>query len=152
MAAFTATTQTWGANWADCVLAWLEFEAATGYGHGGRLTNEGRPDQVRAWMSVGRKWYAPPVISPVGKKGEVGSYAEEWWCWWDAIQPGVEEGKWGSLPVMHGPTGLILVLATLFWWGVAEEGKERGEDWEAAVTELKVLLEGLVDSGELVDK
>ncbi|KAJ7603376.1 hypothetical protein DFH06DRAFT_1022307 [Mycena polygramma] len=53
---------------------------------------------------------------------------------------------------MHGPTGLILVLATLFWWGVAEEGKERGEDWEAAVTELKVLLEGLVDSGELVDK
>ncbi|KAJ7603377.1 hypothetical protein DFH06DRAFT_1350237 [Mycena polygramma] len=93
MAAFTATTQTWGANWADCVLAWLEFEAATGYGHGGQLTNEGRPDQVRAWMSVGRKWYAPPVILPVGKKGEVGSYAEEWWCWWDAIQPGVEEGK-----------------------------------------------------------
>ncbi|KAJ6450013.1 hypothetical protein C8R47DRAFT_1230448 [Mycena vitilis] len=151
MAAFTATTQTWGGNWADCVLAWLEFEAATGYGHGGRLTNEGRPDQVRAWMSVGRRWYAPPVISPVGKKGEVGSYAEEWWCWWDAIQPGVEEGKWGTLPVMHGPTGLILVLATLCWWGVAEEGKEQGEDWEAAVTELKVLLEGLVDSGELVD-
>ncbi|KAJ7614718.1 hypothetical protein DFH06DRAFT_1344050 [Mycena polygramma] len=151
MAAFSSTTQKWGDNWAECVVAWLDFEGGTGYGHGGRLGNEQRPVEVKNFINGGRKWYAPPVISKVGKKDEAGSYAAQWWGWWDGFQPGDDEGEWGDLPLMHGPTGLMLVLAALFWWGLAEEGNERGEEWEGAVTALKELLRGLVDSGELVD-
>ncbi|KAJ7602810.1 hypothetical protein DFH06DRAFT_1351047 [Mycena polygramma] len=140
-----ALGKSWGDKWGGCVNAWLDMDAATGYAYGGRLTAQGRPPQVSKFINAGRKWWSPPTIANLGKKDDEQSFVGMWWGWWEEIQP--KEGL-GTLPTMFGPTGLVLVLATLFWWGLVE----RSVEWEAAVDALTELLERLLESGELVDE
>jgi hypothetical protein len=97
------------------------------------------------FINTGRRWYVPPRIEAPGSREEEGTFAARWWSWWAAIQP---EERWGTLPTMHGRTGLMLVIGTLAWWGTAD----RGKDWEAAVSALTELFQDLVNSGELQDK
>jgi hypothetical protein len=138
--------QQWGDLWGDTVNAWLDFEVACGCdNNGGQLTNEGRPAEMTKFINTGRKWYVPLHIESPGRKEDEGSFAAAWWSWWAAIQP---EERWGNLPTMYGRTGLMLVIGCLAWWGASE----RGEEWEAAISALKGLLEDLLKSGLLVDK
>lgn len=102
--------------------------------------------------------------------GDVGAYAQEWWKWWQILQPewrvfdsdttGVCAGTravqpespdaWDRL-LVPGANGLLGVVASLYWWGcgvVGLEGKKRKEEedgWIKAVEDCAWVMECLVD-------
>ncbi|KAJ7602937.1 hypothetical protein DFH06DRAFT_937519, partial [Mycena polygramma] len=151
----------WGEGWGKLVAVWLELERAKGFeADGGKLGNISQPGEVSKFIRDGRKWYQPPPVKNMGEVGEAGSFADEWWTWW-SLQPQerkwCEETKtlsrpekltWGTLPKMHGRIGVMLVLATLLWWGLAERGEEgHGQSsvaWTNGVEDVTYLLGALV--------
>ncbi|KAJ7701533.1 hypothetical protein B0H17DRAFT_1195313 [Mycena rosella] len=53
---------------------------------------------------------------------------------------------------MHGRTGLMLVMATLFWWGLTEDRAadvEARKQWLDVVADVRFVMQELVSSGEL---
>ncbi|KAJ7446034.1 hypothetical protein B0H11DRAFT_2249218 [Mycena galericulata] len=159
-----ALGEKWETDWADCVDKYLDFEAACGYqDEGPRIGGEGRPDEVAEWIRGGRKWFSPPSIKNLGRLGEKGSYANNWWLWWRSIQP--PERQWfggmltaptemtfGKMTTMYGRNGFMQVMASLLWWGLQESrggslGKQTG--WSQAVSDVRSMLECLVSSNEL---
>lgn len=98
------------------------------------------------------------------------AYAQEWWTWWQILQPewrvfdsdktGVCVGTgavqpesldaWNCL-LVPGANGLLGVVASLYWWGcgvVGLEGKQRKEEeggWTKAVEDCTWVLECLVE-------
>ncbi|KAJ7086913.1 hypothetical protein B0H15DRAFT_781762 [Mycena belliarum] len=160
-----ALGEKWGASWGDLVEAWLDIEAACGYeDDGGQLETKNRPKEVHLFFKHGRKWYTPPAIKKLGRLGEKGTYADDWWLWWRAIQPeqriwfggmltSPTDITWGKLVSMHGRVGFLQVVASLMWWGLEEhkaatEGG-RASGWLDAVCDVVSLLRSLVQSGEL---
>ncbi|KAJ7447959.1 hypothetical protein B0H11DRAFT_1744657 [Mycena galericulata] len=154
----------WEGNWAKCVNAYLDFEAACGYqDEGPRIGGQHRPDEVAEWIRGGRKWFSTPNIKNLGRRGEKGSYADNWWLWWRSIQPPERDWvggmlttptsiEWGKLEKMCGKNGFMQIMASLAWWGLHEFrrgqlGAESG--WSAAVSEVQWVLEEVTQSREM---
>ncbi|KAJ7036060.1 hypothetical protein C8F04DRAFT_1258436 [Mycena alexandri] len=142
-ASFATSKAQFGEPWASLVDAWVKVEEASGFDNeGGKLTTEGRPKEVTAFINNGRHWIMVRKIDAPGSKEKAGSYAARWWAWWAAI-----EAK-GELHTMHGRMGFMLVVLSLLWWGAGDLGGE----WEAAVAAVTTTLEEVVRSGKIAKK
>ncbi|KAJ7178543.1 hypothetical protein C8R43DRAFT_871984, partial [Mycena crocata] len=103
-----------------------------------------RPKQVGKWIQYARD--RKPDINNVMK------YEREWWVWWGKLQPSWREkgedgrpvemsisacGNWSTL-IAPGMNGMLSVVASLSWWGEAEEKAGTGvsEGWRAAVKDV----------------
>ncbi|KAJ6504324.1 hypothetical protein C8R47DRAFT_968665 [Mycena vitilis] len=125
----------------------------------GALPSDGRPGQVQKWIGAGRsRMRKNPVVS------DVGQYADEWYAWWDSMQPkwrrrgpdkkwmvggDAQYGgnqEWGVLD-RPGPNGCLSIVAALYFWGVCENqsGAVRAR-WLEAVEDVSWMLEGLTAS------
>ncbi|KAJ7042208.1 hypothetical protein C8F04DRAFT_1252184 [Mycena alexandri] len=160
-----AMGEKWPEDWARLVNEYMDFEAAAGYPEDGpRIGGESRPSEVGEFLNGGRKWHSPPKIRNLGKLGEKGSYADNWWLWWRSLQPNerevIEETgmmtmpremDWGKLTKMSGRNGFMQVMASLLWWGMDEfrDGSEDASGWAAAVGDVEGILYGIVQSGEV---
>ncbi|KAJ7106833.1 hypothetical protein C8R43DRAFT_906037 [Mycena crocata] len=153
----------WGAEWADCVNRFLDFEKACGYSETGpRIGGGDRPEEVKAWVKGGRKWFELTALdkASVGKIGEEGSFVERWWTWWRSLQPAERkwtgEGlscpsgmKWGRMATLCGPNGYMQVMLALLWWGTAVAGTEEESDWTNAVADVDFAVGQMLASGEV---
>ncbi|KAF9487917.1 hypothetical protein BDN71DRAFT_1457943 [Pleurotus eryngii] len=114
-----------GTGWMGLLKAFQRVEAANDYfDPPGRisLATGNRPLEVKWWISRGRK-YTVSIERPVD------DYAEQWWGWWNGLQPegrplsgpeGVQDvpqvADWTALD-KPGVNGFLTVVATLAWWG-----------------------------------
>ncbi|KAJ6528204.1 hypothetical protein B0H19DRAFT_1274998 [Mycena capillaripes] len=159
----------WGADWGKCVGKFFDFESQWGFTEGTAGTaNKYRPRQVAGWLSRMRKWHLPPSLGEkLGTQQEDG-WVAEWWGWWKSMQPEQrvldsnelsrpEEADWGKVASLHGNNGLLLVMATLCWWGERVHGRRTGGkidepsrmEWAAAVRDVSWVLEQILESGEI---
>ncbi|KAJ7735250.1 hypothetical protein DFH07DRAFT_753953 [Mycena maculata] len=151
------TTVNLGPHFHAVIEAWIRLEAASRYEQGPtNLPKKGRPDQVTAWISVGR-----------GRRGverakvlDCEEYARAWHMWWDFLQPewtkrgadgkwSVVDGyagdgrEWGKL-YQWGVNGALSLIAALYFWGcAAREDVELEAVWEEAVGDVSWMLEGM---------
>ncbi|KAJ7493549.1 hypothetical protein FB451DRAFT_1387715 [Mycena latifolia] len=80
--------KTWGVGWASCVSDFFDFEAACGYEENGtKITTKKRLKAMGEWITQARKWENPMKIGKIGKDGEEGTYADDWWRWRKSLQP-----------------------------------------------------------------
>lgn len=102
---------------------------------------------------------------------EVGKYCKSWWAWWCNLQPrwrvkAKGKGKKGLLSLdvdglvmppnawkdlLHpGANGIIVVVATLYWWGYTVatlKGKKKEEEvrnWMEALSDCRAVMECLI--------
>ncbi|KAJ6496483.1 hypothetical protein C8R47DRAFT_1212805 [Mycena vitilis] len=145
----------WGEDWAELVNSYLDFEAVCGYQESGpMIQGAGKPAEIASWLKGGRKWFSPPHIARVGRIGEEGSYADNWWLWWRSIQPckrlwvggmltSPVDMTWGKMPGLYGRNRFMQVVASLLWWGLQEfRSGENGEKsgWSLAVSDVECML------------
>ncbi|KAF7980032.1 hypothetical protein HWV62_40160 [Athelia sp. TMB] len=128
----------WGAEWAQLVAAFIEFERAAGFiTQELRLpTSSLRPPCFKVWYSQkramkGKEWEALGT-------GSAATFGASWWAWWTDIKPQDPASDWKRL-YKAGPTGIFLVLVGLVWWkmmvGVGEDSS-----WSTAVLEVRDVL------------
>ncbi|KAJ7048760.1 hypothetical protein C8F01DRAFT_1379496 [Mycena amicta] len=162
----------WGGEWATCVQKFLDFEGAWGFVDGSSaMARAARPVQVSGWLTRGRKWTMPPALGGLlGSRQAVGMGAElwvgVWWGWWRSLQPAerevLENGElsrpetadWSATAKMYGNNGLMLVMASLAWWGELVhtsrgDAIEAIDEWAAAVRDVTWVFEKLLGSGEI---
>lgn len=107
-----------------------------------------RPLEVREWMRASRGWADRNVV--------LKDYEMVWWNWWSALQPSsrfepspsrsslqVNSASRSILPPTYlmdwesirkpGKNGLILVIMSLRWWGVASTASGQ---WQKAVDDV----------------
>ncbi|KAJ7251185.1 hypothetical protein B0H12DRAFT_993368, partial [Mycena haematopus] len=133
-----------GAEYDALLSAFVEMEKGFGYAKGtGKLTTTGRPQQLTEWVRDGRG-----RTKEMMEIADLAGYENGWWKWWKEMQPRwrVGEGEslltpaeygdgWGGLT--HGQNGVLSVVATLYWWGHAENtrGIYPTSGWRAAVAD-----------------
>ncbi|KAK7017234.1 hypothetical protein R3P38DRAFT_3201625 [Favolaschia claudopus] len=168
-----AEGRNWEPQWAACVRKFFDFEAAWGFvdglgGKNGQLGRTRRPIEIGGWVNRGRKWGLPPSVGMLlGRRTSVGQGAQlwvpRWWGWWSEMQPAEREktedggltrpeaADWSALAKMYGINGLMLVMASLCWWGSSAErfGGDDKVEWLAAVSDVTWVLEQLLESGEI---
>jgi hypothetical protein len=118
-----------GKEWRDLVLAWVAFEEqARNTGLKARvIPASGRPEVVSMWIARKRSTTWEPDIS------NLKHYADAFNGWWKYLQPSWRisndrankmstEGDWNCLRA-PGVNGIMSVVAGLFYWGLASEGK-----------------------------
>ncbi|KAJ7819318.1 hypothetical protein B0H13DRAFT_1661437 [Mycena leptocephala] len=147
-----------GCHYTALLAALVRLEGAFGYDQAtyGTLPSEGRPVQVHDWIRAGRaRTKKIPLVIDVER------YADEWYGWWDSMQPewrtrgqdkkwrvggdtkygGPEE--WGVLD-RPGPNGCLSVVASLYFWGVCKDQPIAVQErWREAVEDVSWMLEGL---------
>ncbi|KAK7050158.1 hypothetical protein R3P38DRAFT_3173224 [Favolaschia claudopus] len=160
----------WEDDWILCVKKFFDFEAAWGFQDGENIppVRTNRPVEIGGWVNRGRVWGLPPSVGMMmGRRSSVGQAASlwvpRWWVWWRMMQPTereeAEDGSltrpevadWSTMAKMYGKNGLVLVMASLYWWGCAAhrfDGDDR-EEWLAGVRDVTWVLERLLESGEI---
>ncbi|KAJ6447364.1 hypothetical protein C8R47DRAFT_1231465 [Mycena vitilis] len=159
----------WGEDWGECVGQFFDFEAECGFSEGAtQVDATKKPRQVVGWLQRGRKWHMPPTLGDdLGTRDTDELWVGLWWTWWKALQPSAREelatglsrpeaADWSHMAQMHGRNGLLQVMATLAWWGERVCEKQDGSrmvsvearsEWEAAVRDVKWVLEQVMESG-----
>ncbi|KAJ7810840.1 hypothetical protein B0H14DRAFT_2378828 [Mycena olivaceomarginata] len=134
-----------GREWDEAVVKWTELERAYGMVNSTTpLPKRGRPEAIDKWVKGGRSAKAPEIV--------LDKHSKTWWSWWTGMAPSWRElddngrpvigksGPWEDL-VKPGGNGLLTAMLCLVWWlGAAGEVTQ---EWEAAVTDVKWVLEGL---------
>ncbi|KAJ7044912.1 hypothetical protein C8F04DRAFT_1250155 [Mycena alexandri] len=143
-----------GPHFNAVLAAWIRVEAASRFEHGPtKLSAKNRPKQVANWIARARaKSAGTTVHDPV-------AYAKEWQLWWDSLQPewrtrdedqgwsvsggyGGDGKEWG--PLFHwGVNGVLSVVASLYFWGIACADEDSKSMWESAASDVGWMLEGL---------
>lgn len=107
-----------------------------------------RPKVVHDWMRVSRRWADQDIV--------LGDFGVKWWKWWTALQPPsrVQEDNPEMIPPTYlmnwegihkpGKDGLILVILTLRWWGVASS---TSDEWKKAVDDVSSAIFCMADGG-----
>ncbi|KAJ6556066.1 hypothetical protein B0H19DRAFT_1376963 [Mycena capillaripes] len=147
----------WGVGCAICVRKLFDFESACEFTEGATSGNRHRPRQVAGWLARMRKWHLPPALGEsLGTQQAEDTWTGEWWAWWRSLQPAErvlvndelsrpEVADWSKTATMHGDNGLLMVLATLCWWGGRAHRGARNErdtdpatreEWAAAVSDV----------------
>ncbi|KAJ7673342.1 hypothetical protein DFH06DRAFT_979254, partial [Mycena polygramma] len=143
-----------GAHFNAVLDAWTRIELACSFANPKHdaLPKTGRPKQVDKWITAarGRRRADTLVKNP-------GQYEQQFWGWWDSLQPkwrskevdgswvvGGAYGKdWDSLSYW-GENGLLSVAAALYFWGCAVQYEDGLlERWERAVGDTCWVFEGL---------
>ncbi|KAL0568906.1 hypothetical protein V5O48_013062 [Marasmius crinis-equi] len=136
----------------DVLRLWVEFEEESGFLEKGKLTTQGRPQQVAVWISHGRRANFSPDITDLH---EYGRQVREWW-WncapeWRQVK-GMKElrrgrgGSWEDLRV-SGVNGLTSVVAALAWWmdALARLRRDKPRDRQFYERELEHFVMTLKD-------
>lgn len=104
----------------------------------------GRPEEVAWWLKRGRKYKGVPPIK------KLNDYTMAWQTWWKGLQPDgrkadpqawslprcdLTAADWSSLAHV-GPTGLLLVVVSLAWWGYYVKGEGQMEEFLVAVEDV----------------
>ncbi|KAJ7751468.1 hypothetical protein B0H14DRAFT_3513252 [Mycena olivaceomarginata] len=152
-----------GPHYAAVVAAWTRLEEASRFEQGPtNLPSKNRPKEVTAWISSGRKQTSNTEVS------EPAEFADTWYTWWDLLQPAWrrQEGdgvwstssygeggrEWGPL-YQWGVNGTLSIVASLYFWGCAVRGKEELRTrWEAALSDVVWMLEGMATYYEKFEK
>ncbi|KAJ7053019.1 hypothetical protein C8F01DRAFT_933459, partial [Mycena amicta] len=134
--------------WAELLRDFLELEREYGWEDSGDcLSTKSRPDAVSAWVRNGRRANTKIDIR------NLDTYENRWWGWWRSNQPtwrrsGGEDapltrpdadgGSWQPLKA-PGQNGMLLVVASLFWWGRTEKERRGSQStgWGQAVEEVR---------------
>ncbi|KAJ7066086.1 hypothetical protein C8F01DRAFT_943908, partial [Mycena amicta] len=134
-------------EWAGLLHDFLELERAYGWEDNGcLLLAKSRPDPVSAWVRNGRRAQTKVDIPNLAK------YESRWWGWWRGNQPkwrkegsedtplarpDVDGGDWDPLNA-PGQNGMLLVVASLFWWGRTEiqRNGSRSAGWVRALDDV----------------
>ena len=97
-----------------------------------------------------RDFQKPPNIT------DVKAYDEQWWLWWDALQP-----EWRTVGTLHfhrsptgsfdtlirpGKNGMFLVLLSLCWWADALDTPTEDSSWRGAMNDVLWVLSQLAGS------
>jgi hypothetical protein len=152
-----------GCHFHALIAAWVWVEAASRYEQGpSKLSTINRPVQVKNWIAKerGKQPCDTSVPDPV-------AYAAGWQVWWDSLQPAWRtkdaEGawsvssdygdggkEWGPL-FQWGQNGILNIVASLYFWGVAvrESTPELQSVWEECVLDVVWMLEGLATYYEM---
>lgn len=147
----------WGLAWAALVSQFFDFEKLHGFkAEGGQIGVKDRPKQVKDWIAGSRKWDAVVGIGLAGRQGRKGTFADEWWKWWAALQPAEremiggsltcpEDADWAKMSELHGKNGLMQVMVSLLWWGdyvwdEYEPDPIARLEWEAAISDVYWVL------------
>lgn len=139
----------------DVLDLWLQFEILMGYQDMQkiRLTAQGRPWQIKDWMSRHRRYDKPPPIDAVA------AYGTSWKVWWAAQQPECRidgesswplrrevdktEAEWSGL-FKGGENGLFMALLSASWWMAKAEGADR-DACVHVVEDLRWVFEQLIE-------
>lgn len=90
----------------------------------------------------------------------VAEYEEQWWAWWDAMQPEWRmagpngrlmrdgDGEWPAAMRRPGQNGMLIVLLSLRWWRAALGEDGDTGSWDAAVHDVAWVLSRLVNAAE----
>ncbi|KAJ7050754.1 hypothetical protein C8F01DRAFT_1263640 [Mycena amicta] len=129
--------------WSSLLRDFVALERAYDWkDDGALLSTQSRPDPVSAWVRNGRRPTTKIQIPNLVK------YEQRWWAWWRNNQPAwrkdgnddaslarpdVDGGNWSPLNA-PGQNGMLLVVASLFWWG-RQGGRSAG--WLEAVEEVR---------------
>jgi hypothetical protein len=141
----------------ELLESWVALEHLYSFKIGTKYLAKGtsRPVQVQDWIRDGRGW--TQATRPITN---IPQFETDWWAWWTELQPAwrgsrrgavktvaPEGADWGKL-VVAGQNGLLSVVATLYWWGVAEKkgGVAASASWEEVVTDTTWVLRGLTNN------
>ncbi|KAF8214907.1 hypothetical protein K438DRAFT_1749022 [Mycena galopus ATCC 62051] len=129
----------WGMGWARCVAAFFDFEAVHSYTDGfGQLNVVLQPGLVYEWLARKRDWEREMTVGFLDGAGKT------------LDRPDI--ANWEDLAAMNGKNGLLLVMASLLWWG-DRAGDEVETDaaayagWTKAVDDVTWTLDTLTKSG-----
>ncbi|KAJ7089509.1 hypothetical protein C8R43DRAFT_891312 [Mycena crocata] len=138
-----------GVEWDELLKLWWQKEFLRAFLGPTRGHLDGRPDQVKKWISYGRKGGPKPPIT------NAKVFGDEWWGWWHKLNPewryvaedGAtmetdESGEWGELD-NTGPNGMLNVLICLRWWKDAL-GEEASKKWDLAVADVTAVLKQMM--------
>ncbi|KAJ6476008.1 hypothetical protein C8R47DRAFT_1220475 [Mycena vitilis] len=161
------------ARWSDELAgAHAAFAAGKGWGEDWGEDDASRCDE-KASASRGVAATGAEMAHAADPRGRLGTRDTDelwvglWWTWWKALQPSAREelatglsrpeaADWSHMAQMHGRNGLLQVMATLAWWGERVCEKQDGSrmvsvearsEWEAAVRDVKWVLEQVMESG-----
>lgn len=96
-----------------------------------------RPTEVAGWIRASRPLTKVEIeFLPV--------YKAAWKAWWLKVGPSQAErsdnaNKW-PLFRMRGRNGIVLLLLSLSWWGIAAEAIHEVEDWTVTVKDITEVL------------
>jgi hypothetical protein len=156
-----------GCHFNALLAVWTRIEDASRFEQGPtNLSHKGRPKQVGNWVASARGKKSYDASIP-----DLAEYAVTWHTWWDTLQPawrkrgkdgewessGYGEGgrEWGPL-FQWGVNGMLNVVASLYFWGVAISEKGNLDSdvkvWEAGVGDVTWMLEGMATYYELFKK
>ncbi|KAJ7785057.1 hypothetical protein DFH07DRAFT_726480 [Mycena maculata] len=90
-------------------------------------------------------------LGKLGKVGEDGTFADNFWTWWIALQPPervvfegrlsrTSEADWGKMLELCRKSRVLQVMAALLWWGEALDllNDPIGcMDWDSAVDDVR---------------
>ncbi|KAJ7031438.1 hypothetical protein C8F04DRAFT_960250 [Mycena alexandri] len=143
-----------GPHFNAVLAAWIRIEAASRYEHADtKLPAKHRPKQVGTWIARGRSKSADTTVR------DPRAYAAQWQLWWDELQPawrtrdkdgawsvaggyGGSGKEWGAL-FQWGVNGVLGVVASLYFWGIACADEDSQSLWESATSDVGWMLEGL---------
>ncbi|KAJ7471337.1 hypothetical protein B0H11DRAFT_1682174, partial [Mycena galericulata] len=148
------TKKNLGAHFNSLLAVWTRIEAACAFENAKQaLPSKGRPDHVGRWIQAarGRRNQPNPVVQDTKK------YEEEWWGWWNGLQPawrtkepdgvtwtlgGNYGNDWETL-LYWGQNGMLSVVASLYFWGCAAEGAPGDQlgSWDCAVNDASWVFE-----------
>lgn len=142
---------TLGRLWVDLVAAWVAFEVKFECKPNGLLPCSGRPTAVGDWIARGRSQKWRPKIADSKR------YGDSHEGWWMSLQPewrvddngvwgAVESGSWDDLH-LPGANGLLSVVASLFFWGMAVKAAgKKSRRWDELVVDTTNVLKQLSTS------
>ncbi|KAJ8456443.1 hypothetical protein ONZ51_g12119 [Trametes cubensis] len=136
------------ARWPRLLELWIDFEKAAGFtGNKARLTCNHRPEEIKHWISRGRRYDRLPIVKSLGH------YATAWKKWWATMQPQCRQpegaAQWPLLLVapenpsewniirINGSNGLFIIIVSLAIWLQAAD---------AELDVLKDLTEAIEDA------
>ncbi|KAJ7829903.1 hypothetical protein B0H13DRAFT_1655420, partial [Mycena leptocephala] len=151
-----------GCHFTSILAALVRLETSFGFDEEtySAVPADHRPKPITTWIKGGRttKTKKIPAISNVAR------YADQWYQWWDFLQPDWRrrdrggnwasggdaiyggDNEWGLLD-KPGPNGCLSVVAGLYFWGVCKGQPDIvKERWIWAVQDVAWMLEGLAES------
>ncbi|KAF9492972.1 hypothetical protein BDN71DRAFT_1395808 [Pleurotus eryngii] len=146
-----------GQDWMDLVDTWLTLERKLAFGVVTgvkmKLTTQFRPPQVADWMQRHR-----PYTEAAATITDVDEFGDATMKWWRQIQPLWRQGddklplaiytppeneSWDVL-AQGGPTGLLLLMVVLGWWG--SKPNTPSQEWRDVVSDAKKSFESVSHS------
>ncbi|KAF7983599.1 hypothetical protein HWV62_20501 [Athelia sp. TMB] len=151
ISAVLAVADKWGAEWAQLVATFIQFERNAGF-----TTKEYRlpasslrPAAFKAWFAMKR-----PTSGPSWEElgtGDSLAYGKAWWAWWADMQPPSRQIEGDMAPDTDGSAldwtrlckpgayGIMLVLVSLMWWKNML-GELVDSSWTRAVLDVEAVL------------